>query len=672
MHTHAIILRRWLPVATLTLVLAGPTVRAQFVADYKRTADIYFAKQDFYSAAQYYVKALEHKKDKTSTFLPYQIDETPHPSKASKMRQYEDLVYHLAESYRQYTDFLSAEKWYEQAAQFNVTDYPLAKYWYGVCLRSNGKFADALAQFEQFKSAYTTQDEYQAATDKEIANCQFAVAELDKTGSPFTLIKMGGAANEGGANYAPSWWMNQLVFTSSRATGPTIKAAGGKDPYINHLYISNTADSANFHSFQRIDIPGQHMEAGVSALSPDGLTMFLTQWSVKDGKKQADLYKSTRTGTSWSDPQKLASLDIPGYSTMQPSVSTDGHVLLFASNRPGGLGQFDLWYALLDSANNPGTAINLGPGINTPGDEEAPYYDAVLRSLIFSTNGRVGLGNFDLFESDGDLSNLSTPVNMGYPVNSAKDDMYFTSAMPGKKLFREAYISSDRASSCCLELFKVTRRGKRISGAIVDCDTHQPLDGAKVSLLDTVAGKVVAQEVLDASGTYGFDLDDPGNFRVLVEKDNYFSKSLYVHSGAMIPVDTLYNNELCLKHYDLGENHPIVLENIFYDYNSAKLRPESELVLDTLMTILDENPTMAIQLGSHTDGIGGVTYNLDLSARRAKSCVDYLIGKGIDPARLMSKGFGKCCPVAPEKINGKDNPAGRQINRRTEFAVLRK
>jgi outer membrane protein OmpA-like peptidoglycan-associated protein len=646
-------------------LLLASGVHAQFVADYKRTADGFFARQDYYSAAQYYVKALDNKPFQQPGFYPYATDVNKHPSKASRMNEYKDLVYRLAESYRHYNDFVSASKWYEQATQFSAS-YPLARYWYAVCLRAQGRFDDALTQFQQFRSSYTTQDDIQASADKEIADCQFASTEMQRTNSPFTVLKMGGDVNVGGANYAPVWWGNALMFTSSRSSSPTLKAAGGKSPYINHLYTTGS-DTAQA---QRLDLPGQNMEQGVSALSPDGLTLYLTQWTVnKDGKKIAGIYKSVRSGTSWSTPQSI--VDAPtGYSNMQPAVSTDGKVLLFASDRPGGSGGFDLWYASLDNNGAPGTPVNLGPGVNTAGDEEAPYYDAASRTLVFSTNGRVGMGNFDLFQSQGDLSNLNTPVNLGYPLNSSKDDIYFTSAMAGGKLFKVAYVSSDRASSCCLEVFKVTRRGKRISGAVVDCETHQPLDGAKVSLLDTVAGKLVGQVTLDATGMYGFDLDDPGNFKVVVEKDNYFSKSLRVHADEMVPVDTLMDREICLRHYE--PNRPIVLQNIFYDYNKATLRPESQLVLDTLVSILDENPTMAIQMGAHTDGIGGTKYNLDLSDRRAKACVDYLISKGIDPGRLTWKGFGKCCPIAPEKINGKDNPAGRQVNRRTEFSVLHK
>jgi len=673
MHTQKIKFCKWLPGGLLGLIIGCTNVQAQFAIDYKRTADVYFARQDYYSAAQYYSKALEDKVDKKKAgFYPYNVEESKRFSKASKVHQYEELVYRLAESYRHYNDYQSAEKWYEQAVQFNNGEYPMARYWYGICLRSDGKFADALTQFQQFKSAYSAHDEYQVSADMEIANCQFAVSEMQKATGPFTIRKMEGAANEGGANYAPVWWMKQLAFTSSRALTATVKQTGGKDPYINHLYISSGSDSGHFSTFQRVDVPGQDMEQGVSALTPDGLTMYLTQWTVNNGKKQADLFKCVRSGTAWSQPVKLNSVDMAGYTTMQPAVSSDGRNLLFSSDRPGGSGQLDLWYAPLDSNGNPGAPINLGATVNTPGDEEAPYYDAGLHTLIFSTNARVGMGNFDLFESQGDLSNLSIPVNMGYPVNSPKDDIYFTSAGAGSKLFKEAYFSSDRSSSCCLQLFKITRRGKHISGSIVDCDTHQPLDGARISLLDTVQGKVVAQEILDASGTYGFDLDDPGNFKVLAEKDNYFTRSFYIHAGSMEAADTLYNAELCLKHYDLGRDHPIVLQNILYDFNSAKLRPESDIVLDTLVSILDENPTMTIELGSHTDGIGGVPYNLKLSDRRARSCVEYLISKGIDPARLTSKGYGKCCPIAPEKINGKDNPAGRQTNRRTEFSVLHK
>lgn len=638
------------------------------VADYKRTGDVYFSNQDFYSAAQYYNKALGTYVTKADGYMPYVMEKKK--VKPGKLKDYQDVVYKLAESYRHYNDFTNAEKYYGEAVQFDNKKYPLVNYWYGICLRSNSKYSEALEQFQLFKKFYTTNDVYANNAAREIDNCAFGVKEMKKVKTPFTIKRMAGNINEGGANYAPVWWdQDQLMFTSSRPVVATAKMVKGKNPYINHLYVAKPGDSGMLGAIERIELPAQEMEQGVTALTPDGVTMYVTQWSVKDGKKHADIYKSSKSGSGWSEVKKIeGAFNIPGYSTMQPAVSSDGKYILFSSDRPGGLGGLDLWYATLDASDNPGTPVNLGTAINTEGDEQAPFYDANLKVLVFSTNGRVGLGNQDLFQSKGDFSAWSIPENLGYPLNSPKDDLYFTNKKSGGKLFKTAYISSDRESVCCLELFSITRKGKSIMGKVLDCEDNQPLSGARVSLVDTVAGKVIAERTLDASGTYSFDMDDPGNFKIMAEKDSYFAKALYVRAESM-GQDTLFNRELCLKRYEIG--HAIILKDIYYDFNKATLRPESAVVLDTLFNVLKDNPKISIELSAHTDSKGSDEYNLKLSDARAKSCVDYLISKGVDPSRLQSKGYGECCPVASNTINGKDNPDGRALNRRTEFKVLR-
>jgi outer membrane protein OmpA-like peptidoglycan-associated protein len=209
------------------------------------------------------------------------------------------------------------------------------------------------------------------------------------------------------------------------------------------------------------------------------------------------------------------------------------------------------------------------------------------------------------------------------------------------------------------------------SGLIVDCDTHQPLAGATVTLLDTVRQKTLRKITLDATGRYSFEVDPQRYYKIIAEKENYFTKSLYFTSDELTRVDSLDNPTLCLKHYEVEK--PIVLNNIYYDFGKATLRPESKVVLDTVVDMLIDNPRLMIEMSAHTDSVGSDRYNMKLSQARAQSCVDYLISKGISSQRLIAKGYGKTRPVAPNSLpNHKDNPEGRQQNRRTEFKVLRK
>ncbi|MDQ0104980.1 WD40-like Beta Propeller Repeat [Chitinophaga terrae (ex Kim and Jung 2007)] len=665
----------------LLVVLMGmfSAAQAQYVYDYKHTADVYYNSHDYYSAAQYYNKALGTFKIKPEQILPYTLAGAPAPT--GKLKDYQDVVARLAESYRRFYDYGNAETWYAQLVGFNNPAYPQARFWYATCLRYNGKYQQALDEFKKFKQSYTGTDDLVARTSLEIATCEFALSEETKL-PRYTLEKTAGNVNEGGANYAPVVIdPGTLMFTSSRPDNPPLPNPATKQkpnakpnkkgtPYVNNLFTA-TGSENTFDNSKKISIPtAKGFDQGVSTLSPDGNTMYLTRWFIKDGVKQTSICISLLQNGAWSEPKPLGeNVNVAGYNSMQPFITTDGKYLLFASNRPGGMGKYDLWYCIMTNGV-PGSARNMGTAINTKDDEQAPFYDSEKNVLVFSTDGRVGYGGLDFFSSEGDFGTWSQPVNMGKPLNSPKDDIYYT-ALDKAHPFAAGFISSDRESICCLEVFGIKRIKKVISGLIIDCDTQQPLQGATVTLLDTVRRKTISKVTLGPNGRYTFEADPQRYYKIVAEKDNYFTKALYVRTDTLLRIDSLDNPTLCLKHYEVEK--PIVLNNIYYDFNKATLREESKVVLDTVVDILNDNPKLTIEMSAHTDSVGSVKYNEKLSQARAQSCVDYLISRGISPTRLIAKGYGKSRPIAPNSLpNGKDNPEGRQLNRRTEFKVLKR
>jgi outer membrane protein OmpA-like peptidoglycan-associated protein len=651
-----------------SICMAGTLHAQQYIYDYKRTADNYFEKKDYYSAAQYYNKALGTFTVKPGEYKPYLLDKTGKNKKQKKLKDYEQVVYRLAESYRMYNDFANAEKWYAEAVNFDPAQFPLVRYWYAVCLRAAAKYEDALTQFQLFRQSYKGYDEYSTRTAIEIANCEFAIKEM-KLPPRYEVIRVAGDINQGGANYAPvPVSSNKVYFTSSRPDSTSIEKKG--NPFINTLYVA-TGDNTSFETDEKLSVPMEAgMEQGVAAITPDGSTLYLTRWSVKNGTKQSAIYRSVRQGNEWTAPQALdANINVAGYSSKEPFVSSDGKYFLFSSDRPGGMGKFDLWYCTINSSGGLSNASNLGTSVNTKDQENAPFYDPAKEVLVFSTDGRTGFGGLDFFSSKGGFSGWAVPENMGYPLNSAKDDLYFASLLPNNAL-QKGYISSDRESVCCLEIFAVKRKAKMAGGQVLDCETGQPLEGAKITLLDSTQRNILEKQTTGAGGSYMFEVDMNRKYKVLIEKENYFSKNFNFNSEQLSMVDSMMNPAVCLKRFEIDK--PIVIENVFYDYNKATLRPESKRVLDTLYYLLLDNPKMEIELGAHTDSKGTDAYNLKLSDARAKSCVDYLISKGIQHNRVTSKGYGEARPVAPNTLpNGKDNPDGRQLNRRTEFKVLR-
>jgi len=256
---------------------------------------------------------------------------------------------------------------------------------------------------------------------------------------------------------------------------------------------------------------------------------------------------------------------------------------------------------------------------------------------------------------------------MGYPMNSSKDDLYYSAdnSIQGK-----FYISSDRESECCLNLFEGFNNPITIKGNVADCAIQHPLPGVKVSLIDSLSGRMLKNVVSCNDGLYAFTVNVKRPYRIIFEKPNYFTKSIAIANYDKLNKDTLLTDDNCLQPFEV--NKPIVIKNILYDYNKADLRPESKTVLEELVKVLNDNPKINIELSSHTDSIGSDAYNINLSQARAQSCVDYIIAKGIDKTRITARGYGKSRPVAPNSMpDGTDNPDSRQLNRRTEFTVLK-
>lgn len=442
-------------VLILVIVPGFMAARGQFVADYLKAADTYYKKGDYYSAARYYEKYLGSKdtRSKPEEYNPYNVKPVADKGKTA-IPNNQLAVYNLAESYRQLNFPVKAVTYYEQAVSYNNSQLPLAPYYYAATLRALGKYDEAEKAFQGFLDNYKTEDSYANSAKSEVLNLHYIREQLNRIDlSLYTVEKQGSLINPGGANYAPVWLnANTLLFTSTREDD-SVK----NKPFYNRLYEAVYENKA-VKEVTRTNMPqGAGVHQGVASLSPDGNTLFLTRWLITGGKKTSAIYISTKQENGWGEPVLMDTLvNVPGYNTQQPFVLADGKTLLFASDRPGGSGGFDLWYASLDAAGKPEKTVNLGSTINTVNDEQAPYYHDASGTLVFSCNGRVGMGGFDFFYSKGTLDALSEPVNFGYPVNSIKDDIYFTSRGSAKNLLEEVFLSSDRTAECCLELFALT------------------------------------------------------------------------------------------------------------------------------------------------------------------------------------------------------------------------
>ncbi|MHA4894349.1 OmpA family protein [Pedobacter sp. PWIIR3] len=657
------------------LFILSCSAKAQFVTNNKKVADVYFQNNEFYAAAEYYKKALQISSDSSGFIVPYGF-ENKIKEESPKREDYEYCVFQLAESLRGYKNFTDAEHWYALAKAFKNPKYVLSSFWYAETLRANQKFNEAILAFNQFVDFYKVNDNYTAKAKLEIASCQFALYEL-RYPRLYALTKLQNNINQKGSNYTPAIKDGDFYFTSSRPINTlgkkevlsgdetNNKVEKKESPYLNAVYEVKGNPLQERVSVKRALARGKGKESAAPTFHPNGKMMYITSWTAKGNKKIYQL-NAVDGSPEWSEPVELgARVNVVGFNSQQPFISKDGKYMVFSSDRPGGFGKFDLWYCSIRPDGTVGQAVNMGNTINTAEDDEAPYYNSATKKLIFSSNGKIGLGGFDFFESAGDFGKWSEPRNMGYPFNSSKDDIYFTSSNDADS---EGYISSDRESLCCLELFFVKKEFLSVSGMVLDCATLKPLANATVNLTDSLE-KLTFKT--DATGRYDFKVETNRRLKLSAEKDKYFTKIVNYSYGDLAKKDTLFSPDLCLTAFEIDK--PIVIKDIFYEFDKAELTPDSKAKLDNLYTIMVDNPQLEVELGAHTDSKGVEIYNLDLSNRRARSCVEYLVSKGIAEARMTSKGYGETMPVAPNTFaNGKDNPNGRALNRRTEFKVTKK
>lgn len=652
------------------------SAQSQFTYDYLKAADGYFKKADYFSAAEYYEKYINlgkaKGKGKESQYNPYTI-QTSSKKAGDKVAvsTKEQALYNLAESYRLLHYPSKAEPVYKAVVDLNSNEFPLALYYYAVTLKALEKYSDAESHFKSFINSYKTEDRFLKSAKREIKNLDFIQTQIKR--KDLKLFKVNKITENSltGATYAAAYaGNNEIYFTSTRADSTAAK----NSLHNNRLYKSTFSNNA-FSKIELVKIPIENnTHQGVVALSKDGNSMFVTQWLTLDGKKTSGIYFTKKDGQGWSSLMSIGdAVNTNGFSSQQPFLMADGKTLLFSSNKDGGQGGFDLWIATVDAQGKASNVKNLGKIINTEFDEQSPFYHEASGSLVFSSNGRVGMGGFDFYLSKGDLLNLSEPVNMGYPTNSVKDDLYFISRGSKKNILENTIISSDRDAACCLEMFTLTKENvlKQVNGKVIACVDNKPVSGASVSIVDTSSNSIVYTKITGEDGTYSFMQDDYKPLTAFVKLTGYEDASLQFNGTSDEEITVLNNPDICLTLIPVPEIIEGVLENVEFEFYKYNLLESSFAMLDRVVDKLNKNPKMKIEISGHTDSKGSPELNMKLSEARAKACVDYIVSKGIDASRLTAKGYGETKPIAKNKNDdGSDNPEGRQQNRRTEFKII--
>lgn len=648
-------------IPTLLLAAAALPCAAQRPADFKKSGDFYYTSGNYYSAAVYYQQYLSGGGMRTDGFHPYSVSLAKTGKGKGAASGEGEIQYRLAESYRRIYNYTQSADAYERLLKGkDAAAYPEARYGYALVLRALGRDAEAKTQLEQYVQAGGKNS---AAAQVELQGIAFAEgARNNPDARSYTVARMAEPLSGAETNYAAQWSGGGLLFTSTRPD--SILLAKGDNAYANRIYTGTPGGAV-----QALPLAaGEGADQGAASLSPDGNRLYFTRWTYDRGTALSSIFVSQKSGAGWSEPKRLGeSVNAAGSNARQPFVTADGQYLLFASDRPGGLGGYDIWATPI-SGDNFGVAQNLGASVNTPMDEEAPFYHAPSQTLVFASRGRAGLGGLDLFGAKGSLPAGFAPAqNLGVPVNSSKDDSYFSTASPDR-LLKGALISSDRGQDACMSLYTVDKQYRQfVAGTVVDCNTQQPIAGAQVQ----VEGRTGST---GANGAYLVEVPAISNGSLSASKEGYTGAQLALARPAGSDADTLTNPVLCLDiipQKDTALNEPPARDNsVRFDFAKWSLRPETQVTLDTLAALLQREPSLRIVVTGYTDQVGTDDYNLKLSRDRAQACADYLKRKGIPARRIDVVAKGACCPLQPEKTaDGQDDPVAREKNRRVEFDI---
>lgn len=632
-----------------------------------KKGDKLYALGEYYDAAEQYKKAYA---------------KTPTKDKPSRGKR----ALRMADCYRRINYTQKAIAAYNNAVRFKQAD-TTALLHMGQLQLKNGSYKEAEKTFR----ALTDSGMQSTLVRNGLVSAEKA-PEWKATGSKYT-VKRQELFNSRRADYSPALGgenYDQLYFTSTRSQAQGDELSGITGTKNADIFFAQKDDKGKWGKPQTIDSElNSAMDEGACCLSPDGKTMYLTLCKTDPSyPRYAVIATAKRSDASWSKPTELVISKDTLSTFAHPAVSPDGMWLYFVSDMPGGLGGYDIWRAEL-TTNGVGAVENLGEPINTVGDELFPTFRPN-GDLYFSSNGHPGMGGLDIYianiVSNGDATNTSYQIeHPGYPLNSQGDDF----GMTFEGLHNRGYFCSNRGDA----------RG-----------WDHIYSFEKSEILVTVKGWVYEQDGYELPAGLVYMVGNDGtNKRVSVKGDGSFTEEIelgvdYVFLGTCkgylnhkedLRVDTAtVSNEYVLQFPLANISAPVLIENIFYDFDKATLRPESQTALDELVKLLNENPNVTIELSAHTDYKGSAQYNERLSQRRAESVVNYLIAHGIASDRLTPKGYGKSKPKTIKRKLASKYPFLKegdvlteefvtalkeeeqqeqcnQLNRRTEFIVLR-
>ena len=528
----------------------------------------------------------------------------------------------------------------------------------------SGDYVNALSHYKTYLRQPGISEKNKPLALRNIRNCEFAVEAIKKP-VLFNPESVGSGINTEDDEYWPSITADgqTLMFTRQVYTSFARPVSGGTQ---EDFYVSYLSDNGWTKAINAGEPLNTRANEGAQTLSSNGNYMYFTSCERSGGMGSCDIYFSAFADGKWSVPHNLGWPVNTTFWESTPSISADGNLLIFTSNRQGGFGGKDLWYSLLTRNGTWSAPVNIGKSINSDADELSPFIHFDGKTLYFASNGLPGMGGFDIYMTRmNEDSTWSEPRNLGYPINTANDESGLIIDSEGQK----AYFSSRRDNKNGKDIFwfalDESVRPDPVSylkGKVTDRLTGKLLK-ADYELINLSTNKVTMRSNTDNNGNFLVCLPSGYNYGINVTKSGYLFYSENFMFEGIHTVMKPFIKKIALSPARVGEK--MLLSNVFYEVDSWELKPESVEELNNLADLIVYNKDIIVEIGGYTDSTGTDQHNLVLSEKRALSVVKYLVNKGIASERLTYKGYGNTSPIG-------DNVTyeGRRLNRRTEVKVV--
>ena len=622
-------------------------------------ADNAFALEEYSKAAELYKKAYTKTKDKGL--------------KA-------EIIFKQAECYRLSGQIKRAESYYKRAIKVKYPDV-IVYLRYADVLRMQEDYQEAILQYQ----TYIELNPDDVNGEMGLKSCDFALQWKDvPTRYNLELLPI---VNSRYSDYSPAFGNSEyteLYFTSSRTGGVTDKIDDRTGEPFSDVYLSRMNKKGIWSSPTIVAAPiNTEGNEGSVFINNRGTTMYVTQCKVEKKKSLGcGIYVSNRKGKVWSDP-KILQIKIDSNTTIgHPTLSQDESTMIFAADMQGGYGGKDLWMVKKEKRSNWSDPINLGPLVNTPGDEMFPFLH-IDGTIYFASTGHIGMGGFDIYKTSQDENGAYIlPVNLKSPVNSAADDFGMIIEEDGER----GYLTSNRRGGKGgddIYQFELPPLEISVKGIVTESKNGSILTNKKVQLF---ASDGSAKEVVtDNTGSYSFELDPLTSYQIIIDTEGYLKK-IVSETTFGLEFNKVFEINIALD----PVKKEIILPKVEWDFAKWELRPESIIDLDVLAEALLDNDNVVIKIKSHTDELGTDKSNQALSQKRGQTCVDYLISMGVDPGQLVAIGVGESEPYVIKEKDGrfnigdvltssyirkirfkKNKEKAHQYNRRTSFEVFR-